>query len=307
MTEQIEAWWSRRQRSKGVDVPYPIGDYRADWERYGVLVRQYHPDLNHGIALTQIPPAADVYLVWECDSGHRFVATPTEQRQRPGQSRRRSTWCPDCAAAADPKRPRAKSVVAAAAAGRAQLTSLESPLTSASLPPWPNVRPAPSTAPRRPVKLCATSTAEKFAVGEAYRSACAPVPASAAEALLRQKLTARLEFAPGLNAIRVERPFFTHLEVWPDIVLSDLRVAIEYDTTGREGVEHVGRREDVDRRKDRMLRAAGWEVIRIRCGKLQPLGAHDIAASGVTAKLIDRVLDELRVIRGDLIVNCYLV
>ena len=295
MTEQIEAWWGRRQRSKAVDVPYAIGEYRADWERYGVLVRQYHPDLNRGIALTQIPPAADVYLVWECDSGHRFVATPTEQRQRPGQSRRRSIWCPDCAAAADPKRPRAKSVVAAAAA-------LPEPL-----PAWPNVRKPVSSKPRRSPKLCATSTAERLGVGQAFHSSCAPVPASAAEALLRQKLAARLSFEPGLNAVRVARPFFTHLEVWPDIVLSDLRVAIEYDTTGREGVEHVGCREDVDRRKDRMLRAAGWEVIRIRSGKLRPLGPHDIAASGVTAKLIDRVLDELRVIRGDLIVNCYLV
>lgn len=295
MTEQIETWWGRRRRSKGVDVPYAIGEYRSDWERYGVLVRQYHPDLNHGIALTQIPPAADVYLVWECDSGHRFVATPVEQRQRPGQSRRRSTWCPDCAAAADPKRPRAKSVAAAAAATVAE-----------PLPPWPNVRRPVSVRARPPSKLCATSIAQRHEVGDAFSSSCAPVPASAAEALLRQKLTARLSFVPGLNAVRVARPFFTHLEVWPDIVLSDLRVAIEYDTTGREGVEHVGTREDVDRRKDRMLRAAGWQVIRIRCGKLRPLGPHDIASSGVTARLIDRVLDELRVIRGDLIVDCYL-
>lgn len=302
MTEQIEAWWGRRQRSKGTAVPYAIGDYRAEWERYGVLVRQYHPDLNRGIVLTQIPPAADVYLLWECDSGHRFVATPTEQRERPGRSRRRSTWCPDCAARADPKRPRARSIVRAATT------------PSEPLPPWPNVRAPVAVGSRRPPTLCATSTAERQPLGRAFWSACAPLPASTAEASLRQHLTARLSFEPGLNAVRVARPFFTHLEVWPDIVLSDLLVAIEYDTTGREGVEHIGRREDVDRRKDRMLRAVGWEVIRIRCGKLQPLGAHDITTSAVTAsgasgasgRLIDHVLDELRVIRGDLIVDCYL-
>jgi len=100
MPERVEQWWSRRQWSKGTSVPYEIGRFRADWERYPVLVRQYHPDLNHGITLSQVPPAADVYLVWQCDSGHRFVATPEEQRQRPGTSRRRSTWCPDCAALA---------------------------------------------------------------------------------------------------------------------------------------------------------------------------------------------------------------
>ena len=92
MSEPVEMWWARRQWSKGVEVPYPIGRYRGDWERYPVLVRQYHPDLNSGITLTQVPPAAEVYLLWQCDSGHRFVATPEEQRQRPGQSRRRSTW-----------------------------------------------------------------------------------------------------------------------------------------------------------------------------------------------------------------------
>lgn len=106
--ESVEVWWSRRRWSKSTQTPYSVGQFRADWERYPVLIRQYHPDLNHGITLTQIPPAADVYLVWECDAGHRFVATPMEQRQRPTGSRRRSTWCPECAALAVRRRtPRA--------------------------------------------------------------------------------------------------------------------------------------------------------------------------------------------------------
>ena len=100
MAEPVELWWARRQWSKAREVPYPVGCYRSDWERYPVLVRQYHPDLNSGITLTQVPPAAEVYLVWQCDIGHLFVATPDEQRQRPGQSRRRSTWCPECTAGA---------------------------------------------------------------------------------------------------------------------------------------------------------------------------------------------------------------
>ena len=108
MPERVELWWWRRQFSKGDPTPYKVGDYRADWERYPVLVRQFHPDLNAGITLTQVPPAADVWLLWQCDSGHRFVATPEEQRGRPGTSRRRSTWCPECSRLAVPGRKRTK-------------------------------------------------------------------------------------------------------------------------------------------------------------------------------------------------------
>jgi very-short-patch-repair endonuclease len=268
MPESVEAWWARRQWSKGTGIPYPVGTYRADWQKYPVLVKQYHPDRNRGITLTQVPPAADVWLLWQCDAGHEFVATPEEQRQRPGRSRRKSTWCPHC------------SVLAT---GRA--------------------------APRKtkPVaSLCSKSTAERMPVGEAFFSECAPRPASAAEDKLRQLIGRRLAYTEGQNAIRVKQAFFAHLEVWPDIVLPELRVAIEYDTIGREGLEHLGKREPIDLRKDRFLRGAGWEVVRIRVGKLQPLGPHDIVASGVTLKLIDRLLDELRAIRGDLIVDCFL-
>jgi hypothetical protein len=69
-------------------------------------------------------------------------------------------------------------------------------------------------------------------------SECAPRPASAAEDLLRQRLLDRLPLDTS-NAVRVPRPFFTHLEVWPDIVLPDLRVAVEYDTTGRDVLDRL--------------------------------------------------------------------
>ncbi|CAN5307601.1 hypothetical protein BH09ACT5_BH09ACT5_00230 [soil metagenome] len=259
--EHVETWWARRQWSKGVPVPYPIGSYREFWETYPVLVNQFHPDLNAGLVLSQVPPAADVWLLWQCDAGHLFVATPTEQRLRPGRSRRRSTWCPEC------------SVLAGAG-------------------PTPRPRPA----------LCSRSLAELYAVGEAFQSECAPRPASAAEEALRQKLATRLPLLEH-NAVRVARPFFTHLEVWPDLVLPDLRVAVEYDTTGRDGLEHVGKREAVDIRKDRLLRAAKWEVVRVRTGKLKAIGPYDVVGS---ARTVDRVLDRLREIRGDLIVNAWL-
>jgi hypothetical protein len=279
--ENIEAWWERRQWSKGAPVPYAIGTYRAEWAKYPMLVRQYHPDLNREITLTQIPPAADVYLTWQCDTGHLFVATPEEQRSRPGRVRRRSAWCPVCAELAAPRRIRPAS------------------LWPADAPPEPR-----GDAGRRPPAARALPSRP---AGEAFRSANAPPTASAAEALLRQKLAARLEFDPAPNAVAVARPFHGRLEVWPDIVLAELRVAVEYDTVGRFGLEHVGPREHSDRSKDRLLRAAGWEVVRIRCAPLPTLGPHDLAASSkVTDRLVAQLLDTLRAIRGDLIVNAYL-
>lgn len=294
MAEPVDAWWQRRQRTKNTPVPYPIGAYRSDWEHYPVLIRQYHPDLNGGITLTQIPPAAEVFLVWQCEVGHVFVATPDEQRNRPGGQRRRSVWCPVCAQLADP--PRIKP---------AALVPVPAPEPH---PPLPHsARPAGSARPARsgrPARRDASRT-DARPPGDAFWSPAAPRPASAAEADLRQRLGARFEFDLACNAVAVSRPFFDRLEVWPDIVIPELRVALEYDTVGRHGLEHVGPREESDRRKDRALRAVRWEVIRIRCGKLRPLGPYDVVASGVTDRLLDRLTAALAEVRGDLIVSAY--
>jgi hypothetical protein len=263
--ESVESWWRRRRWSKEREIPYDVGTFRVDWERYPVLVRQYHPDLNFGVTLTQVPPGADVYLQWQCDAGHIFVATPLEQRSRPGQSRRRSTWCPEC------------SILA----------------TGRSLP-----RPRR----RSPSRQLAAPHRQP---GTAFFSAAAPKPASAAEAAIRHALSARLDVDLTVNAVVVAQPFFDRWEVWPDIPIDELKVAIEYDTTGRDGLEHVGKREQVDLRKDRLLRRAGWEVVRIRCGKLRAIGPYDILASGPTKELTDRIIDMLCAIRGDLIVRSY--
>lgn len=269
MAENLDNWWRRRQRSKGVDVPYPIGRYRAAWARFPVLIRQYHPDLNSLITLTQIPPAADVYLLWQCDSGHRFVATPAEQRDRPDRTRRRSSWCPEC-------------TVLARSPGRGRATTSR-PRRSAAGP-----RVAAAGAP-----------------GTAFRSESAPRPASAAEAALRKRIAARLDVDLTVNAVSVRRPFHGRYEVWPDIVIAELMVAIEYDTTGRTATEHVGSREASDRTKDRLLREVGWQVIRIRTSRLERLGPYDVLAGRVTADTIDEVIGRLGEIRGDLFLSAY--
>lgn len=291
MAERVEAWWARRQWSKGVAEPYAVGTYRDAWAAYPALIRQYHPELNAGITLTQIPPAADVLLLWECDAGHRFAATPEEQRARPGRERRRSAWCPECAERANPRR-----VVALPM--RDAVPAPEAPLvTEASL--------LRGRRPKRAVRLCDKTPA--LPVGEPFVSECAPAPASAVEDRLRADLFGRVAVTSGRNAVRVARPFFTHLEVWPDLLLPELRIAIEYDTIGRHGLEHVGRREDADRRKDRALRSAGWEVVRLRTGRLEPLGPHDLQLAAWNARALARLIDVLRDIRGPLMVDAYLV
>lgn len=278
VTERVEDWWARRQFSRDADVPYAVGTYREAWAPYPVLIRQYHPEFNAGITLTQVPPAADVLLLWQCEVGHLFAATPAEQRRRPRRQRRRSSWCPECAIEAQPPRV----LPAAAAAARA------------STP-----RPA-----RRARPLC--DRTPDLPVGEAFQSGCAPRPASAVEARLRADLADRLDVTFDLNAVRVARPFFDHREVWPDIVIPELRIAVEYDSTGRHGLEHVGPREAADRRKDRALRAARWEVVRVRTGKLEKLGPHDLQLTSVGRRGVDRLLDVFREVRGDLIVDAYL-
>lgn len=321
MAERVELWWARRQFSKGVAVPYPVGSYREAWASFPALVRQYHPELNAGIVLSQIPPAADVLLLWQCEAGHKFAATPDEQRNRPGRERRRSAWCPQCAELARPVRalpmrdvvtpPRSPLPPAAASATPATARSAPSSLVEPSpVEPSP-VEPSPvgrtvlraRTPPRRR-QVCPKTPA--LPVGEPFLSECAPKPASAVEARVRADLFTRLPLTAGFNAVRVARPFFDHAEVWPDILLPELRVAVEYDSTGRHGLEHVGKRADADRRKDRALRAAGWEVVRIRTGRLEPLGPYDLQLSTWGRAGLDRLIDVLRDIRGPFLVDPYL-
>jgi len=297
MAERVEAWWARRQWSKGRSEPYAVGTYREAWASYPALIRQYHPELNAGITLTQIPPAADVLLLWECEAGHRFAATPGEQRARPGRERRRSAWCPECAERANPTRilplPQRETVLPPGAL-------LAGPPLGA-----PGVlRERPARRARPPARICDKTPA--LPVGEAFVSACAPAPASAVEGRVRADLFARLGVTPGRNAVRVARPFFQHLEVWPDFLLPELRVAVEYDSIGRHGLEHVGTREETDRRKDRALRASGWEVVRLRTGTLPPLGPHDVQLAAWNARTLDRLIDVLRDLRGHLLVDAYL-
>ncbi len=141
--------------------------------------------------------------------------------------------------------------------------------------------------------------------GEAFVSAAASHATSAAQGELRRLLAQRLEVDLAPNAVRVRTPFFGKLEVWPDIVLSDFAVAIEYDTNGRNADEHIGERERSDRRKDRLLHEVGWVVVRLRCRPLRALGPWDVVVPGLSQSAVDTLVDRIAAVRGELFVAAY--
>lgn len=287
----MEEWWQRRQRVTGTAVPYEVGRYRDAWSPYRALVEQFRPERNGELVLSQIPPAADVYLVWVCSIGHEFVATPAEQRGRPGRARASRSWCPVCATPSllppAPRWPRLHNSGGAQPAGvdRTVARRVEPPATAATPELW--------------------RSAEDVAPGTAFRSARASRATSAAEGRLRTLLAERLDVDLSLTAVRTRTPFFGRLEVWPDIVIAELGIAIELDTIGRNADEHVGRREVADRRKDRLLAEVGWSVIRMRCRPLRALGPDDLEVAGVSRAAVDALIGRMIETRGALLVHAY--
>lgn len=126
---------------------------------------------------------------------------------------------------------------------------------------------------------------------------------SVTEQRLRALLGERLRLPHRVNAIRINRTFFGRTEVWPDIIIPALLVAIEYDDPGRDGTSHRGLKEASDRDKDAALNEVGWEVIRVRAGGLDALGPNSIVCAGLTLAVIDRIMSMLRQLRGDAAVD----
>lgn len=363
MPESSLQWWARRQRVTGLTVPYEAGRFSAFWSGYRRVLAVYEPERNHGLLLSQVPLAADVYLVFGCFLGHEWVATPQEQRDRSGRDRRgRDTTCPECSRRtlmAGPSRYAAPADGSEADAGRADARSASeeraetrrrdaaaAAASAAGAGVWRVPAAAADPAPAAAADPLATMADPGPAVGGsespvaprasarrgdplrpprragATRERAAPVPGgpageafvdpkafrlgtSAAEGELRRRLAEVLDQNLELNAVRVAQPFHGRLHVWPDVILPDLRIALEWDTTGRIGDEHVGHRERSDRLKDRLLRRVGWEVVRLRGEGLRPIGPYDLDARGVSGALVERILDRCCEIRGELFVAAY--
>ncbi|BDZ66286.1 hypothetical protein GCM10025877_32240 [Agromyces mangrovi Wang et al. 2018] len=126
---------------------------------------------------------------------------------------------------------------------------------------------------------------------------------SATEQRLKIMLARRIRLHHKVNAVRTARMFYGKQEVWPDILVPQLRIAVEYDDPGRGGRAHRGLKEGSDQEKDAALNEVGWEVIRIRARGLEPLGPYSVMCQGLTEEAVDEVVRLMREIRGDAAVD----
>ncbi len=165
--------------------------------------------------------------------------------------------------------------------------------------------------PARPVVASRDTTptvwrsATEVKPGEAFSRKRASRATSAAEGRLRALIAERLDVDLSTTAVRVRSPFFGRFEVWPDVIVPEFAIAIELDTVGRNGDEHVGRRERSDRRKDQVLAEVGWHVVRLRCRPLRALGPDDLVVAGVSAAVVEQLIERMGEVRGHLLVQAY--
>ncbi|MFF2369239.1 hypothetical protein [Agromyces sp. NPDC058110] len=126
---------------------------------------------------------------------------------------------------------------------------------------------------------------------------------SMTEQRLRTMLGERIRLHHRVNAVHIARTFFGRSEVWPDVLVPQLRIAVEYDDPGRSRRAHLGMKEASDLEKDEALAEVGWEVIRIRAGGLDSLGSNSIVCRTLTEPVVDAVVERMRALRGDAAVD----
>lgn len=134
---------------------------------------------------------------------------------------------------------------------------------------------APATSPQHPVGTVVTSRN--------------PIT-SKLETQVREKLVAAgLEVHKGRSAIQCDRdPIHGNFPILtPDILISRSKVCVEIDSALTHADEV-----DNDRSRNALLAGAGWTVVRLRLGGLEPIGDYDVAAAAATpsAEVIDALV-----------------
>lgn len=135
--------------------------------------------------------------------------------------------------------------------------------------------------------------------GIAYMKPGLRTATSQTEQRLKVLLGERITLNHRVNTVRIARMFFGKQEVWPDILVPQVRIAIEYDDPGRTRRAHRGLKEASDIEKDEALREVGWEVIRVRAGGLESLGPYSVVCTSLTIDAVDKVVQLMRRVRGD--------
>jgi very-short-patch-repair endonuclease len=157
---------------------------------------------------------------------------------------------------------------------------------------------------------CRANAAAPAAVAEAgvpFMNPALRTRTSQTEQRLKGMLAERIRLNHRVNAVHIARTFYGRREVWPDVIVPQLRIAVEYDDPGRSRRAHLGLKEASDLDKDDALREVGWEVIRVRAGGLEAVGPHSIVCRQLTPAVVDDVVARMRRIRGDAAVDALLV
>ena len=157
---------------------------------------------------------------------------------------------------------------------------------------------------------CRANAAAPAAVAEAgvpFMNPALRTRTSQTEQRLKAMLAERIRLNHRVNAVHIARTFYGRREVWPDVIVPQLRIAVEYDDPGRSRRAHLGLKEAADLDKDDALREVGWEVIRVRAGGLEAVGPHSVVCRQLTPAIVDEVVERMRRIRGDAAVDALLV
>jgi len=259
-----------------VDAGMPAGGTNVDWSTWPAAVDQFEreSEANLGVPLTHIPfSLSTVAWFWQCENGHRWQESAYSRRGRFSTSGKRSRVYQRVAGSASACRECVLETFAA------RYSRCNHPSRDLSL------------VARQPVLIegfCDECLEPSEQVGDAIHRDH-NLPTSKSEQTLRRKLSRLLPVTPAseANAVVVPQTPWGSDRVFPDILLCTYRIAIEYDSPGFRRDAHSSDGNDPD--KDAAMRAAGWEVIRVRTGGLPLLGPYDVAASGPTQLAVDAV------------------
>ena len=220
-----------------------------------LIAKQWHPTRNRGLTPRDITPGYSKQVWWKCAKGSDHV-----WKQKP-ITRTRGIGCPFCGGI------------------RLSRTNSLAAVNPKLAKQWIRAR----NRPLKPEKVrqndkryvwwqCPVDSRHKYRARIAARYAnvgcpfCTLAPRSKAEIFLEFELRQFFEIAPDRSVIRIgER------NLRCDIVIADSKVVIEFDGS----YWHMGL-QTRDEEKGRLLRAAGWRVVRVREEPLEASSPLDV-------------------------------
>jgi hypothetical protein len=273
-----KAWWlcaeghewraNVQSRNVGSGCPYCSGkavgygnslaDLRPD------LAAQWHPSRNPGLAASQVRPGSNKKAWWVCSEGHAWEAVIA--------SRTKGRGCPVCSGR-----------TAGAGSSLADL----SPLLAAQWHPDLNGDQTPSDArpgsERKVWWLCQLGHAWQAAISSRTLGRGCPTCRSPGWSQVAFQIAAELATLFPVGDLE-DAPSEVDREIgWePDIVLPELRIAIDVDGRHWHDDNYYPGSRERDTRKVTRFQEAGWNLVRIRESPLLKLGPHDVVVADLS-------------------------